>query len=82
MTLIDFRDAAGPLWGWDPDPCCADHSFFPLDLSIAQMLEESLTADYPEPFYAGWSEDLRRTTSGCAPLQWKNGRLKPAALAS
>jgi len=74
MTWIDCRDPSGPLWGWDPNLCCLEHAFFPLDQSLAQMLEESLDSDYPEPFYAGYFADLRRT-GGCEPLVWKNGRI-------
>ncbi|MER5512605.1 SMI1/KNR4 family protein [Streptomyces sp. NPDC002766] len=77
MTLIDCRDPAGPLWGWDPNLCCLDHALFPLDQNLAQMLGESLTAAYPEPFYAGYFSDLRRTEPGCVPLAWENGRVRP-----
>lgn len=73
-TMIDCRDPAGPLWGWDPNLCCLDHALFPLDQCLAQMLEESLDADYPEPFYAGYFADLRNT-GGCEPLVWENGRI-------
>lgn len=76
MTLVDFRHPAGPLWGWDPHRCCLDHALFPLDQHLAAMLEESLTADYPGPFYAGYLADLATAGSECAPLRWKNGRLE------
>ena len=42
------------------------------------MLEESLTAQYSEPFYAGYFADLRRGAHGCAPLAWEGGRVRPA----
>src|SRR5258708_13947348 len=78
MTLIDCRDPARALWGWDPNLCCLDHALFPLDQHLAQMLEESLTAQYPEPFYAGHFADLRRIAPGCGPLAWEHGGVRPA----
>jgi hypothetical protein len=79
MTLIDCRDPAGALWGWDPNLCCLEHALFPLDQTLGEMLELSLTASYPEPFYAGYSADLRRSTGGCASPAWHGGRIKVAA---
>ncbi|MFI5681238.1 SMI1/KNR4 family protein [Streptomyces cellulosae] len=76
MTLIDCRDPSGPLWGWDPNLCCLEHALFPLDQTLTQMLEEALTAEYPEPFYGGYFADLRGTGPGCAPLEWVDGRVK------
>lgn len=78
MTLIDCRDPAGPLWGWDPNLCCLDHALFPLDQTLGTMLEESLTGDYPEPFYAGYADGLRASRSECGPVLWEHGRVTPA----
>lgn len=79
MTMIDCRDPSGPLWGWDINLCCLDHALFPLDQTVTQMLEDSLTTEYPEPFYSGYHADLdhlRRLARGCAPLEWEKGRVK------
>ena len=77
LTLIDCRDPTGPLWGWDPNGCCLGHALFPLDQTLAEMLEESLDADYPQPFYDGYFAGVRAAESGCVPLQWRNGRVRP-----
>ena len=74
---IDCRDPTGSLWGWDPNGCCLDLALFPLDQTFAQMLEESLDADYPEPFYDGYTAGVRTAEPGCVPLQWQNGRVRP-----
>jgi hypothetical protein len=78
MTLVDCRDPAGPLWGWDPNLCCLDHALFPLDQTLGAMLEESLAGDYPEPFYTGYGAGLRASEPGCVPVLWESGRVKPA----
>lgn len=80
MTLIDCRNPDGPLWGWDPNGCCLEHALSPLDQTLAEMLEESLTAEYPEPFYDGYAAAVRASEPGCAPLQWREGRVKPRAV--
>jgi hypothetical protein len=76
MTMIDCRDPRGPLWGWDPNLCCLDHALFPLDQNLFEFLEASLVVDFPEPFYSGYSADLKTVNFECAPLSWKNGRLR------
>lgn len=78
-TWIDCRDPSGPLWVWDPNLCCLGHAMFPLDQTLAQMLEVSLSDPYGEPFYAGYFADLRLSKRGCAPRQWRNGRVEAAA---
>jgi hypothetical protein len=78
-TMIDCREPSGPLWGWDPNLCCLDHAFFPLDQNLASMLAEALTAQYPEPFYPGYFADLRKANSECAPTEWTNGRINPGS---
>lgn len=40
--LIDFRDPAGPMWGWDPDGCCHDHALAPQGVTLGTWLAETL----------------------------------------
>jgi hypothetical protein len=28
-SLVDCRDPAGPMWGWDPNGCCQEHALSP-----------------------------------------------------
>ncbi|WP_051450418.1 hypothetical protein [Actinospica robiniae] len=69
MTLVDGRNPAGPLWGWDPNGCCLDHALFPLDQTLAEMLEEALVSEYPEPLYGGYAASVRAAEPACVPLK-------------
>lgn len=39
--LVDFRDPAGPMWGWDPGGCCIAHALAPQGLDLAGWLAET-----------------------------------------
>lgn len=78
LTHIDCRDPAGPLWGWDPNGCCLDHALFSLDQTLAELLEEALTTEYRELFYAEYFADRKAAGRECVPLQWHKGRIEPA----
>ncbi|MEU8007189.1 SMI1/KNR4 family protein [Catellatospora sp. NPDC049111] len=39
--LLDFRDPAGPMWGWDPGGCCPEHALAPQGLTLADWLAET-----------------------------------------
>ncbi|GAB4051045.1 SMI1/KNR4 family protein [Catellatospora paridis] len=41
LWMVDFRDPAGPMWGWDPHGCCLDHVLAPQGLTLAEWLVEA-----------------------------------------
>ncbi|MDH6709100.1 hypothetical protein P3T27_005846 [Kitasatospora sp. MAA19] len=47
--LVDCRDPAGPMWGWDPHGCCLGHALSPQGLTLAEWLAESIDGRDPRP---------------------------------
>lgn len=58
-SLLDCRDPAGAMWGWDPNTCCPEHALFPQDITFNEWLAESIGCEYDEPFYNGYFASLR-----------------------
>jgi hypothetical protein len=67
-SLLDCRDPAGALWGWDPNRCCWDHALFPQHIAFSQWLAESIGRDYSEPFYDGYLESSSGEDTGSVEL--------------
>ncbi|NUP81147.1 MAG: SMI1/KNR4 family protein [Nonomuraea sp.] len=62
-SILDCRDPAGAMWGWDPNQCCLDHALFPQDITFTQWLAESLTQEYYDVFYDGCFDDFAEDDS-------------------
>ncbi|MCO5999850.1 hypothetical protein [Actinoallomurus rhizosphaericola] len=63
-SLLDCRDPAGAMWGWDPNLCCLEHALFPQDVTFNEWLAESIGREYPEPFYEGYFDSLPKAGPG------------------
>lgn len=59
-SLLDCRDPAGAMWGWDPNVCCLEHALFPQDITFNEWLAESIGREYREPFYDGYFDSLSK----------------------
>lgn len=53
-SLVDCRDPAGPMWGWDPNGCCLDHGLFSQHMPLADWLAKALDGSLEIPH---WSEN-------------------------
>jgi hypothetical protein len=58
-TLLDCRDPAGQMWGWDPNGCCLEHALFSMDITFNGWLADWIARDYDdEPFYDGYWDSV------------------------
>jgi len=67
-SLLDCRDPAGAMWGWDSNICCMQHALFRQDITFNEWLAESIGREYDEPFYNGYFADGSTTESGTVEL--------------
>lgn len=69
-SLLDCRDPAGAMWGWDPNLCCLEHALFPQDITLNEWLADSIGREYHEPFYNGYFDSLSKEgPSGGEPMR-------------
>ncbi|MEU1727555.1 SMI1/KNR4 family protein [Nonomuraea sp. NPDC005692] len=70
-SLLDCRDPAGAMWGWDPNRCCFHHALFPQDISFADWLADSLGRGFDDVFYDGYFDVLVEEADGIEPVGLK-----------